>query len=1062
MKLFRCARNVVVLSLGVVAVAAAAVVPTLHEPFDTGRNLTDGPVGKASKSKYTLDARGVFNLERGTFAFFYQSVEEPKETEWLQIADLRTQRDAGYWSMAMNFSGRRSSFGFNLFDVGGYAPPLVLPSVFGRWKAGEWHHLTVVWDRNEGIRIYEDGRETASNWGKHQWAWNVLPGQLRIRGPVDEVYVFDVPLTGAQAAQLADGKKPTGTPIPVTDPEQHRAHDLARMGWNPDDLDSIPILEPGNPSRFTFARVNGCIDAKRPVAYPYEGLIRSAWPGTKYGPSIRGRRVQISLDPNQRYDRVRVFTQRAFRGQLQHKVDGVEKPVLDIDAPSPMFWHGQMPETLQDTTLWLTRENGRIGQIDFYRVEPMPWRDRVAKTNPFLFAPADAFPDTEPGRLLRAETPKRFRHPVRGVTSRVSSWRLPTPAFGGFQATTTPPTGSEAYNGVFVELVIDRLGEPLPVRVEIREPVDTERVWLAADVVLQPKGHGTQRFCMFLRGRPVINTPAYQYRKYLGNKRFSDDELIDVPGVGFSVTVTAANAVTWMMGSGGTQLRFSRVDMDTAVETAADDQVEWMREAYAERMEGHAYGDQRIMLPLVWLAHFAPERMEFRQMWERVDYAKPNIVGINIPPLQMPTPENRSGAPDWAFWQMQAVDRIRRHVHWTIDNKQVWTGEFGGVWNDDSTHVENWMGYMLCLDGTGKIRNAMRRYWDGVWTHQLVEGVGKYTQDTCHYSEEGSSGIGMRLLIDYGDPVAYARTLAASSHFDNWLVRNPKDPEGYLLKSQWVGPEGAWTEGAFRVDETVRGHDWDVFVPAGYLIWYNRHPQAAHFIRSIHRGERPPPYNAYGPHGLLGPACDRVTDWDAARKRMAAAVAKPVGRYGPGRGGHIGAGYGPGTDGQEEIGFVNAGYVFVESDDELHRRRVGRTGVHAHDRLHGRRGLVNGVRLAAGEIAVVRAVAAQSNRGNTSDRVIVIDVQANGTVAGAGIDGHGVNHVRTGHVGHVCVGHVAAGGQIEVLSVHAGYVDVERDGEIDRPRVGRGPGHANDGGHVRYGRIILDRVIGAG
>jgi len=845
--------------------AATGPKPTYYEGFAKGK--VAGPVGKAG-TRLRFDGRGVVNMDRGTVAFFYQSKTGPKETEWGGMGGLRTDRDAGYWSMAMGFQVRRRDFLFALYDVGFYSPPLRFPNIFGRWKAGQWHHLAAVWDRNEGMTIYEDGRRVNSNWGKYRWEWNVLPARFSLNGPLDEVYVFAECLTDAQVAQLAKGRKPTGAPIPIAPSAKRRRNDMARMGWVGESLANMPTLSPDAPRAFAFARINHCVDAKRPVAYPYEGLLRSAWPSGKYGPSIRGQRLEISLDPNQSYDRVRLFVHRPFKAQLVGTKDGTDRTIASFDVPRAMFWHQRLPRAIRDTALALKRARGRLGQIDFYRVEPLSPALRPKLTETFTFAPAKSFPETDQAKIVMAETPRRFWQPLVGARIPAAAWALRAPAFGGFQAVTESPKDAKAYDGALVTLVAEGIAEPTPVRVEIKEPVDAERVWLAVDAVLRPKGRGRQTYTMLLKGRPVVNLPEMRKRKYWKDGKYLD-ELLPVPGVGFTIEVAAANPVTWIMGRGGASVAFSLADMNTALPAAADDQVEWMREAYAEAMEGHAYKWRRLQLPLTWLAKFAPERMETRQMYERV--GSPLLfVGIAVPKLVYEPPKNTTGAPEWAFRQKVVMDLHRKHVHWIIDNKQVWTGEFGGVWNDDSTHVENWIGYMLCIDGEGKIKDAMRRYWDGVWAYQLVEGVGKYTQDTCHYSEEGSSGVGMRLLVDYGDPVAYARTMTSASHFDKWLTKD--NDGGYLFKSVWVGPEGAWTEGAFMIDKKRFGHCYDIVVPAGYLIWYNRHPAAAQYIRGLEPTG----------HGLLGPAYDRLTDWNAALRRYAEESVKPVGRRGPG------------------------------------------------------------------------------------------------------------------------------------------------------------------------------------
>jgi hypothetical protein len=840
------------------AVAADGPVPVFQEAFETG--AVTGRVGKAGKS-LSMDGRGVVNMERGTIAYFYQSATEPRETEWNNLGGIAGETDAGYWRSIMRFQFRRQEFLFNLFDVGFYSPPLAFQSPFGRWKAGEWHHLAAVWDRQQGVTIYEDGKRVNSNWGRHRWEWNYSPVTFSLGGPLDEAMVFADCLSDAQIAQLANGGKATGPAMPPLPPDSARPGELARMGWTGEDLAALPVVTAGQPQVITFARINRCVDAKRPVAYPFEGLWQTTWPSLKYGPSIRGQRLDIALDAGSSYDHIRLFVHRPFTGELAHAPKGQDETILAIEAPQSMFWHRRLPAACTDTDLVLKRTFGQLGQIDLYRVDPLDAARLPATTETYLLAATNAFPATEPGRVVMGETPRHLWNPVHATKGDVGAWSLETPAFGGFQALTGEPADAKAFDGVQVNLVVEGLTEATPVHIEVKEPVLTDRVWLAADAVLKPAGSGRQVFTLLLKGRPVINLPPMQARqKPAKGKGKTPGALIPVPGVGFTVMVTAANPVKWIMGQGGTQVKFAVTDMAAALPTAIDDQVEWMREAYAETMEGHRYSWKRIQLPLRWLALFAPGRMEFRQMWERVDEQRPDLVGIDVKPIVYIEPANDTGAPAWAFWQKVVMDLHRKAVLGIIDRQQVWTGELGGVWNDDSDHIENWIDYLLCLDGQGRIHDAVVRYWNGVYNYQLIDGVGKYTQDTCHYSEEGSSSLGMRLLVDYGDPVAYARTMAAVSRMKTWVNPDPKG--GYLFKSGWVGPEGAWTEGAFLLNKKPTGHVTDVLVPLGYLVWYNRHPQAVDYVRGLQPGMQ-----------FLSSAYDRVTDWNAARARYAAKLA---------------------------------------------------------------------------------------------------------------------------------------------------------------------------------------------
>jgi len=609
------------LALSVTSTRGEELKLLYYESYDNGK--VEGVVGKAGRG-VTVDARGKIDLDRGTLAFFMKSEKEPGISEWARFAGVSAIRGGGYWGMLMGFDMRLKDFLFAFYDIGRYAPPLKLSPCLGRWKPGDWHHLAAVWDREEGVTIYEDGRRVASNWGEHRWAWNLLPETLFFRGTIDEAYVYAQPLTDAQIARLAKGQKPVGSPIPISSSAERRARDLARMGWTGESLDALPIAEAGKAQLFTFARIVRCVDAKRPVAQPFEGFSRTTWPLIKYGASIRGQRLDIEFAPYQSYDRMRVFVHRRFDGSLLRQVsESQEEELASIEAPRAAIWHRRLPRRLEERQLVLKRTQGRLGQIDFYRVQNMAWRYKPRKAITYVFARAERPPDTETGKALVSETPIRFQQPALGTTSDVPSWVLSSPEFGGFQATTEPLPEAQAFDRALVDLVVEGLTEPTPVRIQIKEPVHGMRDWLVADAVLKPKGKGRQVFSLYLHGRPVINMPATQKRKYWKDGKYLDEK-IEVPGVSFGIKLIAARPLRWLMGKGGCSVQFCITDMDKAKRMAADVQIEYMREAYAEGMEGHAYRDKRIVIPMKWLAMFAPERKKFRQMYERV--GMPRVV----------------------------------------------------------------------------------------------------------------------------------------------------------------------------------------------------------------------------------------------------------------------------------------------------------------------------------------------------------------------------------------------------------------------------------------------------
>jgi len=767
-----------------------------------------GVVGNAYRGSVRWEGRGNICLDRGTLAFFFKPNREVVRHEWGGVLGVSSDMDA-YWSLVARFSMIRNMFCLEFLDVGRYGERLQLKPNVGRWKTGEWLHLAMVWDRNEGLMGFEDGRLVNSSWGEQRWEWNLDPIVLwagAFDSTLDELYVFSDCLTAEQIAQLAKGERPTGEPMPITPPEKRRAADLARMGWSDEDLAEMPRIEAGKPQMFTFAGIVRATDDKRLVAQPFEGLKATCWPLSKYAVSLGRprRRLDITFAPRQTYDRVRIFTQRPFRGRLARFIRGVGyETLIEVEAPRPI-WRGSFEKQIGYGQVSLMRENGWIGQIDFYKAEPMeglPTSARV-KTLGFL-TKLRKMPATDAGRAVLGDTPARFDNPVQARTG-VSAprWSLASPAFGGFQMVSEPLATAGLYDGALVKLVVEGLAGPTPVRVVVKEPIFTQRDWLAADAVLVPNAEERQTFTLWLKGRPVANT-----------------EGIELP-----VLVTAAGPVTWVMGAEGTTIDLTSSRW-TSRRVAIEDQIEFAREGYAETNEGHSTIWRRrpaewprFYTPLKWLSQYAPEERETMQLMSRLGWRKL--------PVPYREPKNAAGAPNWAFWQMEAIRECKRILHWLIDHRQVENGEFGGLWGDDTDMVENWIGWALSCDGDGKIKKALRIFWDGVWKECLVDGASRAVRDTLHSYEEGMGCISQQLLVDYGDPIVFQRMMRSCTHYEKWMKENE---DGTLSFRSWMlGAPGVWEDGRFGVD---RAGNAMMLNPAAYLYWYCRHPTAANTIK---------------------------------------------------------------------------------------------------------------------------------------------------------------------------------------------------------------------------------------
>src|SRR5207247_4552631 len=174
----------------------------------------------------------------------------------------------GYWNSVNDLIMIDNTIYSQFFDIGRYTRRLALPKVVGRWKKGEWVHLAVAWDREQGIRVYENGEEKASSWGNQHWLWNQVPSVINLNGgyysaqdaSFDEVRIYSVPLPAEAIAKLARGKEPGDGAVPVVARDVAEQREREKRGWLDDDVKELPAAG-AKPLEIAWARIDHCVDS---------------------------------------------------------------------------------------------------------------------------------------------------------------------------------------------------------------------------------------------------------------------------------------------------------------------------------------------------------------------------------------------------------------------------------------------------------------------------------------------------------------------------------------------------------------------------------------------------------------------------------------------------------------------------------------------------------------------------------------------------------------------------------------------------------------------------------
>ena len=201
----------------------------LHVPFDGSLGkpaeardvaLEAGRLGQAVRVKsggtLSYDVAKRMEPRKGTLAFWVKAARDfgPK-TALGRLIDVRS-REAGYFGTSMRVSVKgKGDFTFQVFDTDAAAHGFSYAQGLRTWKANQWHHVAMVWHCLKGVRVYDDGREVFSSWGRDRWepltplrlGLGCVPGRnAQADLWFDEARLYTEPLAPEQVAALAKGE----------------------------------------------------------------------------------------------------------------------------------------------------------------------------------------------------------------------------------------------------------------------------------------------------------------------------------------------------------------------------------------------------------------------------------------------------------------------------------------------------------------------------------------------------------------------------------------------------------------------------------------------------------------------------------------------------------------------------------------------------------------------------------------------------------------------------------------------------------------------------------------
>ncbi len=121
-------------------------------------------------------------------------------------------------------------------------------------------------------------------------------------------------------------------------------------------------------------------------------------------------------------------------------------------------------------------------------------------------------------------------------------------------------------------------------------------------------------------------------------------------------------------------------------------------------------------------------------------------LGEIIPPSKHY--ESPAGAPEWAVYQREGIERLTDIIEWWIDHKQQKNGEYGGDWDDDCEMWRWWAPVLIAFDDP-KISKAQATFSRGLLgLDKMRSGYTGYISDVEHSAEPSADALTPMMHID--------------------------------------------------------------------------------------------------------------------------------------------------------------------------------------------------------------------------------------------------------------------------------------------------------------------------
>jgi hypothetical protein len=146
------------------------------------------------------------------------------------------------------------------------------------------------------------------------------------------------------------------------------------------------------------------------------------------------------------------------------------------------------------------------------------------------------------------------------------------------------------------------------------------------------------------------------------------------------------------------------------------------------------------------------------------------------------------GAPAWALYQREALERLTDIIEWWIDNRMQNDGQYGGGWGDDCEMWRWWVPVLIGFDSP-RITRAQARFSRALMNQpHMKQGYTTRMSDVEHTAEDSADAITPMMHLDPANDIWRRHALRLTELMrQRWTGRNER---GFLqFKSTYLTAE---------------------------------------------------------------------------------------------------------------------------------------------------------------------------------------------------------------------------------------------------------------------------------